>query len=179
MRFFSLFSIFFLIISCSDLDKKVDAIEQKGFSVKINDYLTVNLKVKVLEDDVFELFYAEDSKKNYTSDSKVSVKVKGDENYQNVTFILPKRVYPLKIRLDLGVNKQHTSSIEISELQFTTGKNSIKYSLSQILDNFRFNSYIKYESEFVFSRNILGDNYDPFMLSGDLNKELTILFNHY
>lgn len=146
-------------------------------SEKINDYLIIDIKAKVLEDDIFEIYYSEDPKDLYLPENKVRANVKGGANFQNINFKFPDRTYPMKFRIDIGLNRNETI-IEILEIKLSTGKNSKTFSGSEIGKNFRTNQFIQYNpSSNSFNRHILNGAYDPFLLSLDLSDDIVNLFS--
>lgn len=171
MKKIVLISILVLIFGCKSENRR----NQNNFEA-INDYLEVILKIQVLEDDQFEIFYAENIKDDYTEKNKVNVNIIGDKEFQNVVIKLPNRVYPLKLRIDIGASKIETS-IEIEEIQLSTGKNKKIFMGQELKDYFRTNNYIIPLNSNKYSRLIVNGKYDPSLLSIDLTNIITDLFS--
>ena len=172
------FSLMLLIIcSCGRDIKNSDQNKKIENKIQINDYLTVTIKAKVQEDDIFEIYYAENLENSYIPEDRVQVGIKGSNKFQEIDFKFPKRVYPLKMRIDLGLRRNETD-IEIEEIKLSTGEKNIRFSTAEIVEKFRFNKYILHNSETnSFSRKIVDDLYDPIIFSGNLTQEVTEIFS--
>ena len=175
MRGIILFASLMILISCKNKNSQQPKnIEE---NTKINDFLTVKIKAKVLEDDIFEIYYAEDHKDPYLPEDKVRVQIKGGSDFQQINFKFPDRTYPMKFRIDIGLNR-HETSIEISEIKLSTGKNERIFLGVEIAQKFRYNKFIEYEPNTNnFKRSIVNGVYDPFLLSIDLSNEIVDLFS--
>ena len=144
---------------------------------RINDYLIIRMKVKVKEDDVFEIYYNEYLTGYYSIDNRVRLAIKGRDSFQELIFRFPERVYPLKLRFDLGM-KQHETAIEISEIKFDTGGKSSTLYQEEIIERFRFNAHISVDKQTnKINRKVVENRYDPNMYSGDLTPEITNIFS--
>jgi hypothetical protein len=169
-----LFSIGLLIfISCEDSSK---AKNKKGKD-NISDFLIVSIKTRLTEDDILEVYYAESVQALYNDNNKLSQYVKGDSVVQNVVFRLPDRIYPMKLRIDLGAKRRETF-IKVEEIVLSTGRNSKTFEFEEIQTFFRKNQYLEInpKSKGYFRKSIDGV-YDPFILSGDLTKITVALFS--
>ena len=71
----------------------------------IDHKIKVVVNVTVLEDDVFEVYYYEHGQETFHPLDFVSSSVIGDSMPQDIVFELPKLIYPERIRLDFGKNK--------------------------------------------------------------------------
>ena len=167
-----LLSSILFFFSCINVDKKMS---KKN---TINDYITITICAKVLENDVFEIFFSEDPKKSYVPENKVKTIVKGRKEFQEIKFKFPSRVYPMKFRIDIGLNG-YESIVEISEIKISTGRNTIIFSEEKIDKYFRANNYVNHiPNTKKFNRVIRNGVYDPFLLSIDLSKEIVDLFSY-
>lgn len=174
MRGITFFISLMILISCKNKNQQQQNIEKDA---KINDFLTVEIKAKVLEDDIFEIYYAEDHRDSYRPEDKVRVQVKGEGDFQRINFKFPDRVYPMKLRIDIGRNR-HETSIEILEIKLSTGKNSRIFFGTEIDKKFRQNRFIEHKPNTNnFKRRIVDEVYDPFLLSIDLSDEIVSLFS--
>ncbi len=143
---------------------------------EINDFLTVIIEAKVEQDDIFEVYYSEQIGVPYDNNSKKSIFVSGSSHKQQLVFRLPDRIYPLKLRVDLG-NRSNESPIEIYSITLSTGAKKIAFSISEIADSFRANQFLSHESgTYVFKRTKVNGVYDPFLLSRDLTQEIVEIF---
>ena len=163
----------FLFLNCHNAGK-IKAKEEKS---KIADFLTVSLKTKLAEDDILEVYYSESVQAPYNNQDKLSLYVKGDSLIQNIVFRLPDRIYPMKLRIDLG-SKRHETPIQLEEIVLTTGGNSRVFKFEEIKTNFRKNQYLEIDPESNgYVRKLINGVYDPFILSGDLTKITVALFS--
>lgn len=95
--------VYMALFSC-----KKEVKEEAAEAVVVDDtkdLFKVSLDLVVKKNDTLHLYYTEDGSINFTEESSVWLPVTGKETNQEVTFILPKDVYPTQFRLDLGVNK--------------------------------------------------------------------------
>ena len=69
------------------------------------DLFKVSLDLVVKKNDTLHLYYTEDGSINFSEESSIWLPVTGKEANQEVTFMLPKDVFPTQFRLDLGVNQ--------------------------------------------------------------------------
>lgn len=91
-------------------DKSIDSLEVVKPEVVDNSFKVI-LKVIVKKDDDFALFYTEDGTINFFDVKPIWQGVKGSENEQEVTFLLPEGVYPTQFRFDLGLKKDQDDII--------------------------------------------------------------------
>lgn len=143
----------------------------------INDYLTISIKGKLLEDDILEVYFAENIQDPYSLDNKQSIEVSGSDDIQDMVFRLPNRVYPMKLRIDLG-SKGSETPFEIVEIKLSTGGKNKTFEIEEIKKVFRTNQYTEIElGSNLFLRKKVNGVYDPFILSGDLTKIVVDLFS--
>lgn len=172
MKSITFFTLILLFLNCQDTDKR----KGKEAKSRIDDFLTVSLKTKLAEDDIIEVYYAESVQAPYNNNQKLSLYVKGDSVIQNVVFKLPNRIYPMKLRIDLG-SKMHETIIQIDEIVLSTGVNSRVFKFEEIKTNFRENQYLEINNESNgYVRKLIDGVYDPFLLSDDLTKITVALF---
>jgi hypothetical protein len=154
------------IVSCKKNSQKTSA----------DNAFKVSIKIKVKENDKFQLFYVEDTKKeSYTENKRITCSVNGKNNFQNVEFTLPPSVLPEKFRIDVGETKVNTL-IEIEEV-------SINYRNKQVIisDNtfhrfFKPNIYLE-KNKNGYMRKTIENRYDPFFISTALlNKRIELDF---
>ncbi|MCM4161970.1 MULTISPECIES: hypothetical protein [unclassified Arenibacter] len=167
-------SIIILVLGCKNINKNR---KMQNDTEMINNYLEVILKIKILEDDIFEIFFAENIKDNYTAKNKIKSTITGNEDFQHIVFKLPNRTYPLKLRIDLGANNNETP-IEIEQIKLSTGKNFKIFHGKELKKYFRINNYIINEPDSnIYFRIKINEKYDPYLLSTDLSKIISDLFS--
>ncbi len=157
--------------------KKNSSTITKSEELIISDYLTVSIKGKLIEDDVLEVYFAENIRDQYNVRDKLRVSIEGSMDFQNIVFKLPERVYPMKLRIDLGTNN-HETPVEIMEIKLSTGGKNKIIKANEIKKFFRSNQYIETKPESnKFLRRKVNGVYDPFLLSGDLTEITVDLFS--
>lgn len=60
----------------------------------------------VKQDDVFALYYTTDESIDFGKNQPIWKTVKGHPGKQHIEFVLPKKVHPTQLRIDLGRNQQ-------------------------------------------------------------------------
>ena len=137
----------------------------------------INLTIKVLQDDKFQLFFTTKPKEEFNDHNRIFIYVNKAILFQEVLFKLPKGQIPKKIRIDLGENF-NTSDIIIKEIKLTFNKKSIVVNKNAMSYFFKENIYLKYNPNFnVFKPQIVNGKYDPYILSTPLlNKKIEIEF---
>ena len=135
-------------------------------NIEVEDVLKIHLIVRILENDKFRVFYTSNSPEEKISEKKMEVaSVKGNSDFQQVTIQLPKGVVPYKLRLDLGENSiKNQSDIDLESINIELNDNVIKVDNQNIKSYFRPNQYLT-KTPTGYSRKIVDDKYDPFLLS--------------
>jgi hypothetical protein len=125
--------------------------------------IIVELKVRVLEDDIFQLFYLQDGMNGFTEDKSASADVKGSSDTQEVKFVIPFNKPIHKIRLDVGRNLKQKPII-LGSVKFLFSKNTLEF---DVFKSFTPNDYISYDNgEYVTkTRQDLDYPYDPYFVS--------------
>lgn len=158
-----------LIFSCNDGKKKesVDPTENKEAKAEVikDDILKIKLDFKVIQDDKFELYYSEnDIGVNFGPDDRLAQYVKASNDYQSITFNLPKGIFPTNFRIDLGDNPiKNETPIEIMAITVEWNGNVINIDNSLVSSFFQPNAYLQ-QTETGYSRKVINDKYDPFLL---------------
>ena len=166
-------SVMVFLIGC----KKNSSVKVDQQNMIISDFLMVSIKGKLKEDDIIEVYFEESVQDPYTIENKQSLEVKGSSEIQDMVFRLPNRVYPMKLRIDLG-SKGYETPFEIMEITISTGGKSKTFSVEEIKRVFRMNQYVEMESgSNRFIRKEVNGTYDPFILSGDLTNTIVELFS--
>ncbi|MEY2693400.1 MAG: hypothetical protein RIT03_1791 [Bacteroidota bacterium] len=98
-----------LFVSMALFSCKKEVKEEAAEAVVVDDtkdLFKVSLDLLLKKNDTLHLYYTEDGSINFTEESSVWLPVSGKETNQEVTFMLPKDVYPTELRMDFGVNGQ-------------------------------------------------------------------------
>ncbi|WP_159022156.1 hypothetical protein [Formosa sp. L2A11] len=163
---------FFQLFSCK---KKGENSNLK--QTTIDNVFSVDLNIKILEDDKLQLFFIQDnSESGFSFQKKVNVNVQGKDEFQVVSFKLPSNVIPIRFRLDLGDNRKE-SEVQIKSILIRLNNNVISVDNSTIQRLFNPNKYLITSDYISFERKIIGNDYDPYLLSTPLlNKKIEIDF---
>lgn len=113
-NFFILLILLAMVVSSCGKDKenKKKSEEKKEILADEKpDQIFVTISAKVLVDDVFEIYYYEPGYDGFSSRDFVNSKIKGRDDFQDIKFELPKRIYPERLRFDFGKNKDQKEMI--------------------------------------------------------------------
>lgn len=166
--------IVFSIISCKN---EVKTQKEEIITPLMNKYLSITVNAKVLEDDKFQLYFSEEITGQYHPEDIVEVNVKGQDQLQNIVFNLPERIYPIKIRLDVGTRKFETP-INIEEIIFSTGAKQKSFKGVELLEYFKPNKYLeKQTTGNNFDRKHIDGVYDPFFISINVGSIVDNIFS--
>ena len=106
--------------------------------VKDNTFkVTLNLLIK--KNDTIHLYYTEDNTISFKEESSIWTSVPGKDVAQDVTFALPKDVFPTQFRLDLGVNREN-EKIVLKGINFNYLDKAFAINESSIYNYFRVNT---------------------------------------
>ncbi|WP_164732246.1 alginate O-acetyltransferase AlgX-related protein [Flagellimonas oceanensis] len=136
--------------------------------------IEIDIKLKVQEDDVFQLFYR-DSIKVFNEKYSQRILVEGSNDFQWIKFSIPDSLNLAQIRFDFG-NRLKTSPVEIDKIDFRYGKNIKTISKGNWEAYFTPNSFVTVKEGMVFGRKVRGNRSDPFFISKNLRplvKQLT------
>ncbi len=158
----SLFALFLLLsltlLSCKDLSEKSTNENQ----------IVVHVELKILKDDVLELYFDDRESKVFSSKMSIRKKIKGDSSFQKVSFMLKDNAYPNRIRIDLGENREQLP-IEIKEIALQYNKAIHVFSPQELETYFKANIYLDFNS-IVATPKMLDGKYDPYLESFNLSK---------
>ena len=175
--FLFLLSLSLLLASCKNEPKKdKEQVESKDEKEIVQDFLSITIRAKVTQDDIFELYFEEDVTAPYSADYKISTPVNAKEGFQNIEFVLPVRVYPFKFRFDLGL-KGHNSVVDVESILFSTGANNMLVPREQLSQYFTPNPYIEEKGDGIYVRKSVEEKYDPFLTSSDFTDIVISLFS--
>jgi hypothetical protein len=128
------------------------------------DSLEVVVNAEVQENDIFYVYYTNESHKQWSDNHSRHIRIKGSEKLQNFTFILPLELPSKRIRIDIGANKEQAPiKIESIILKSKVGQQTISGNYE---DHFKLNAYASYENE-LYVPNIVSGRYDPFLVSNE------------
>ncbi|WP_424004045.1 alginate O-acetyltransferase AlgX-related protein [Maribacter sp. IgM3_T14_3] len=114
----------------------------KNLKTTTHNNLKVVLLAKVLQDDMFQLFYEEVEKDGFSHKKTVDVEIIGNNKFQEITFMVPKIASLNRLRLDIGNNKNQNSII-IRSIRFSLDEQDIIYDVEAFNRLFKPNNYVK------------------------------------
>jgi hypothetical protein len=125
--------------------------------------INVELKVRVLENDQFQLFYLIDGMKGFTEEESTNANVTGSPVTQVIKFVIPFNKPISKIRIDVGQN-MNQKPIIFESVKFLISNKTLEFDISK---SFTPNDYILYKDGDWFTkiRQDLQYPYDPYFVS--------------
>ncbi len=129
--------------------------------------LTIDVELKVEEDDMFQLFYRDSISKHNEKFSQ-KVQIEGSEQFQWIKFSVPDSIALSHIRFDLG-NKYKQSQVEIRKFYVRYNGNLIDLAKDSLSTYFRANRFIQKVSNTVFLRKVIDKRSDPILSSTNLS----------
>lgn len=151
-----IFLLLFTFLSC----------ERKNNHLEEN--IVITIKMKVIHDDVFQLFFSDSYVNNYQERESISLKVLGKDAYQHVVFKLSKGILPKRIRVDLG-NNINQKEIQIDYVSIGIKNKIIFFNKDNFNRMFEFNEcvqYIKHKKTILL--DCPNEFYDPYFISKNL-----------
>lgn len=155
---------FLVLFSC----KKEQSKANKEVTEKPKSELyQVILKVKVLNDDSFQIFYKYENEAPFLEENSKWVEFKGSEETQDIIFTLPDNELPNFFRIDLGVNEKQ-APIEFFALIFDYQGKKVIIDQNQLLNVMIPNECIEISnigSQVVLTSKDNNGVYDPLLYS--------------
>lgn len=136
-----LIALALIVFSCKrekkqeEVKEKVKTIEKKDPDFQ-KDVMVIIVEGVFTKDDNFQLLYTEDSSEEYTLNKRVTKKVKGLNTVQELKYVLPKKIFPRKVRLDFGTNKKQ-GKISIINVTFLLNNKKVEITSAEFLSCFR------------------------------------------
>ena len=128
--------------------------------------ISVSVKFKAIENDVFQLFYR-DSVQKFNEKLSENISIRGSSDFQWITYSIPDSLSLMQLRFDFG-NSRRTSPVQIDQFKFAGNSGSFVVNKDSLLKHFRKNGYVTVEPNGVFKRKMIGKRSDPFLISYDL-----------
>jgi len=158
-----------LLTSCKD--DKAQQQQQEPVEEKVVNLVKVSLTATVKKDDNFQLFYKEEDNVEipFAEQDAVWKEVKGSDQSQVITFLLPENVLPNYLRLDVGTNPENENII-ISNFQIEYLDKKIDINSTSFFDNYFINNpsiVIEDKASGSIKTQKQNDFYDPFFNSGE------------
>jgi hypothetical protein len=160
--------------------KNVSLINDEFNIVDSDEVERIIIRGEFKSDDLVEIYYAENSLEEFSSEKKITSKINGKDVIQDVVFLLPEKTYPIKVRLDISDNRDQ-KGIEIESFHFIIGKDKLEILQKDFGSYFVANNYInfnpnngKFDCKYIEENG--NKNYNPYFVSTPkLIKKLQIL----
>ncbi|MBW8198974.1 alginate O-acetyltransferase AlgX-related protein [Flagellimonas abyssi] len=138
--------------------------------------IIVDIETKVLENDIFYVYYLQEGIKKWSDMQSVHQRIKGNKSYQNLRFSLPLDKPIKRIRIDIGANKNQ-KPIVINSITIRSEVGILKFE-KDFFENFDLNAYATFNKD-KFIPKIVNGRYDPFLVSKPfLAQQIESLRNH-
>lgn len=154
--------VLLLVVSCKSETKKEVNKNQPENIIDQNDYLIVTINAMVLEDDVFEVYYHSKKDKTFKSKNFVTAIVKGKKEPQNIVFSIPKNIYPERLRLDFGKNRNQ-KLIELNEVKLGYNMKEYIFSEFELKNELKPSKFIQFNKDkLLIQTKQIDEKYDPY-----------------
>jgi len=142
---------------------------------RIDHKIKVVVNATVLEDDVFEVYYYEHGQETFHPLDFVSSSVIGDSMPQDIVFELPKLIYPERIRLDFGKNKNQ-KNIKLNALKLVCDSKEYIFGKDEISNSLKPSKFIEFskENQIITPKEIEG-RYDPYFYTKNISNIINYL----
>jgi hypothetical protein len=152
--------------SCRDKEKKEKSpTESKDLikeEPKQESTFKISLNMVIPNDDTIEVFYLDSDDTNYSYKNKVTKKIKGNSEAQDIDFLLPKDIFPYSLRIDFGQNK-NTENLILNSLVMSYEYFKLALTPQEFHAFFIPNQYVNYIKETgLIERKMVDGKYDPY-----------------
>lgn len=172
-----------LVSSCkNDTQKNSHVLTQDKISTtseerKSTEVFQIEMKVRVLKNDKFQLFFEEFENEGYATERVINVNVNGRNEEQTLVFNLPEGVLPYGIRLDFGEN-QNQDAIDLLNINLRFEDREYSLDNGRFLKIFKPNKFVEYnEADQTIRTKVIEGVYDPYFVSGNLDEVISNLLN--
>lgn len=161
----SLFALM-VVVACKD-NKETEAAETKA-AEQPKETFKVAFDLIIKKDDSLQLYYKDETMKDWVFDKCVTTVVKGSDNVQKVEFALPEDMMPTELRFDFGSNKEQ-EEIQIKNFKMQYFQKSFEAKDTLFYQYFIPNEYIDYNrNQAIAKPKVVNGNYDPFAFSREV-----------
>ncbi|WP_370477427.1 hypothetical protein [Tamlana flava] len=184
MNKFRLTSVFilFCLVSCKKTPPSTNNEYRVWLNpdVKLEDVFTVKIRLKVLHNDEFKVYYTQDNTENFNEENTVRTKINGSNEVQLLTFKFPKGTKPTNLRIDFGFNKEQRV-FELNNLELSCHDNYFTIPGPTFLDYFKiFDNRLIFDAstaQLYVNKDIDRKQYLPITVSKEsLNAELKYFY---
>lgn len=163
-KFYLVFLIFMVFVSCKEKENKVEQITGpiKVEEKKSENNLYVIINAKILDDDVFEVYYYESGESTFNPKDFVSVKVNGSPDFQEIKIKLPDQIYPERLRLDMGKNKNQRA-MTLNTVSLKWNDKVYDFKRNEIANEFKPSKFMDFDKNtFTLTTKVIDNRYDPY-----------------
>ncbi|WP_313805903.1 hypothetical protein [Flavobacterium sp.] len=161
----SLFALM-VVVACKD-NKETEAAETK-VAEQPKETFKVAFDLIIKKDDSLQLYFKDETMKDWVFDKCVTTVVKGSDNVQKVEFALPEDMMPTELRFDFGSNKEQ-EEIQIKNFKMQYFQKSFEAKDTLFYQYFIPNEYIDYNrNQAIAKPKVVNGNYDPFAFSREV-----------
>ena len=137
--------------------------------------IKVVVNATVLENDVFEVYYYEHGQEAFHPLDFISTAVVGGSNPQDIVFELPELVYPERIRLDFGKNKNQ-KNIELNVLKLASNSKEYVFGTNEIINELKPSKFIDFDKDnFIIETKEVEGRYDPYFYTKNISNIINYL----
>lgn len=117
----------FSLFSCKKEVEVKDAPEKKVENEIKDDLFRVGFNLIIKKDDNMHLYYTVDGSVKFEEANSVWMPVKGNDEAQDIVFVIPQGIIPSQIRIDFGFGKNEAQSdVELKSFNLSyMGKNEL------------------------------------------------------
>lgn len=120
----------------------------------------VELEARVLEDDLFMVYYLPEGVKSFSDKQSSFIRIKGGSDIQKIQISIPADKPIQKIRIDIGRNVKQ-KPLEIKSILLKSSSASFLYK-KDLMKLFKPNYFIEVKNGLVHTKTVKG-RYDPFI----------------
>tara|TARA_R110002111_G_C5983096_1_gene371295 strand:+ start:1340 stop:1876 length:537 start_codon:yes stop_codon:yes gene_type:complete len=167
-------ALVFVFASCKNEKKEIDISNTKVEKVESKSKtLTIDLTVQYALNDNIWLFYTEDFEAyKYEVKNAIQKSIKGNEDFQTISFEIPEDVYPQGIKFLFSNNKSQ-KTMALKNIKIHNGKKEFIVDSSNFVSFFNFSKFIDTADGSVIELIEVDGIYDPNIVSSSqLNNEI-------
>lgn len=172
---FLLLILTFALICCKQNKRNYKQNKDEFLVKNENQRLKVLINAKVLINDYFEVYYYEPGLDTFSSNDYILTEVIGNEDSQDISFILPKDIFPERLRLDFGKTSEQ-KEIQLNSIKLIFGDKTYEFSQDEIINQFKASKFIDFDVEsFTIETREIENRYDPYFYTPKLNNIVNYL----